>query len=58
MEQDTDPARQAFESNYGMINTLDKWEDGTYQDWNLERTWKCWKEAWAIAKTYYHGEDN
>jgi len=45
-----DESQIAFEKLYGRYNDLSKNEDGEYQDWNLELTWKCWKTAWETAK--------
>jgi hypothetical protein len=44
--------RREFEKRYKDYNLLDRKENGEYEDWNLELTWRCWSTAWACAEVY------
>ena len=41
--------RKQFEEVYHDFNKYGRNPDGTYGDWNLELTWKCWDAAWHCA---------
>jgi hypothetical protein len=46
----SDTPRTAFEMHYKDFNLLGRKDNGDYNDYNLELTWKCWLTAWDASQ--------